>query len=1238
MLSTIRTSTELLDICTGTSSSCLLQPPPDCESRQCLTKFTIIIFPLVSLFFGVLFYPLSRHYHLPYTLVLLILGAALGAIACASDLGLLSLSLQQWVHLNPPTAFLYVFLAPLIFEAAFNTRWHVFKRLLPPIIFAAFVLVIIQNFLIAYFQLGLFGDPDWTIWSSLMFGAMLSATDPISVTATLKSVGASEMLGTLIEGESLLNDGSAFVLFEAFLENSIHPGELSVGQIIVRIFRLSIGGALLGVAFALPALVLLGLVYDEFEVETSLTVIIAFLGFWTAQAPSLLSGVICNVASGLVLSAFGRHLITPAVRAPLAEFWELLAWIANTIVFVHAGVLLTAFTWSCAGEPHEARDYLLVPGYYLYLQVIRFVLILLSRPLMALGNRWYGWKEASVVGFSGLRGAISLILALEVAGTEEIPEGVRSRVVLWTTGVVGLSLLINGVLIKPFVKGLKLDKANKSREEFLHRARAVMVQRSLMILDALCVESGFRAARWSYVVENVLPEEWLKDPQHEAMYEGAVGMINDNVNAHTRRSLDLVRKEDMNQIMYSDALNVHRSLDRFSLKRSSIEVSTPRFASHGRYNKPSSPGTGTRVRSPGISANLSQSVRAAGISASSMGHLSLGPSSPVRKHYDYHGLARRSSIDADMAKYNSWQQGTRLSQTEIHRQVQELHEREIAGQKNELDERDREVQRRLLTAILSHVRAMANVSFVEFSVLHNLEEDVQRALDANDEERDYNLFAFLDNHGRQENRIFQRTYLRLLEGKRLKGETSITTAVFVFGVLTQILKEGIPSSSPAVQLKAEQLYLGAASLLNRLEALNPTAFQWVQSQFAIYLTITKQDEVLKDMLNSGIVDDTEHNAIHHELIAVRRKHVRSRHSLFTRRASGLPTRPTPRALIKNHPLFRDLNPALLGLVERFGSVKSLKAGERIQAEKGSLILVLSGAIRPLEDDFCSDPRPKELETPDADPEASSPNGSTSPSSANSSTDINNFANGSCMHWCFRSYSFQCGPSIILGAHNTTNSSMAVVIERTSEKTFGCCEMIGSATVFTLPVAQVQEIAGKSPSFRLEITKSLARELVLESVNYLRPYSLSHFMESVSTGVDESTVVGRAFRALERLPYMTVVEIKSGDGLQYSVQGPGVLLNGKVRVSIVDTSGLVGAVNLLHEEITGPALLPGGGLIIEGIGEEPVAANVLVEAEEENLAGKRLQRWVGNRTAVDMNGRFGMYRHVEMAGMKELKIA
>lgn len=1270
-----------MEICKGTFSSCRLQPPPECEIEgedgfdQCVKYFTIVIFPLLSLVLGVISQPLTRQYGLPYTLVLLLWGVVLGLLGCAFKLGLLGISLAQWVHLSPPTAFFYVFLAPLIFEASFNTRWHVFKRLLFPILTAAFIIVILQAGLIAAFQKIIVRYEEWSWWAALMYGAMLSATDPISVTATLKAVGGSEFLLTLIEGESLVNDGSAFVLWEAFFHNTKTTEiPLSIGEIVLSIFRLSIGGMLMGVAFGVAALIILGLVYDEFEVETSLTVIVAFLGFWTAQAPSRLSGVICNVASGLVISAFGRHLITPAVRGPLEEFWELLGWIANTVVFVHAGVLLSAFTWSCAGEPNTWVDYLLVGGYYIYLQIIRMGLIILFRPFMAIGNKWYQMREAIVVGFSGLRGAISLILALEVAGRDDIDEGIKSRVVLWTTGIVGLSLLINGILVKPLVKALKLDKAKKSREEFLHRARAVMVQRSLAILDSLCVETSFKAARWSYVVKNVLPEEWLDDSQHAAMYKGGLNMIIDNVNAHARRSLEVIRHDEYNMIAHGGAHNQRRSIDLHSLRAASREF-TPKAGGYGRGVTPINRVTPRMVPTASPKRSIGEP-----------GPLSIGKSALGAKPYSYEGQTMRLSIDADVARYGGWPEDAReLSQAEIHREVQELHAKEMAGQKLELDERDREVQRRLLTAILSHVRTMSNASLVEFNVLHNLEEDVQLALDANDEGRDYNLFSFLDNRGRQKNRFFQRTYLRLVEGQRLRGETSITTAVVVFGVLTEILKEEITFSSPVVQLQAEHLYEGAASLLNRLEALNPLAFQWVQSQFAVYLTAKKQDEVLHDMLESGIVDEGEFKAVHHELIEVRRKHVRSRQSLFTRRASALPAQPSPRTLVKNHPLFSDLSPGQMSLVDRFGELVHLKAGQTVQAEKGALIVVLSGALRPIDDhllhgEFATNIRKSTAEINAAAithvqaPHHDDPSRSPTPShrlSLSQAPGVTSLASGASMHWCFPAYSVLCGPSIALTAHKSRKNQLAIAHDRISDTIFCCSEVAGSATIFSLPVTQVRQLASNSTSFRMEITRALAREIVLESVGDQRPYALSHFVESVSTGLDENTVVGRAFRVLERLPYMTVLALEAGEGAGRCVQGPGVLLNGTVRVSIVDTSGLVGAINLLHEELTGPALLPAGGLIIEEVGDggtgdgsegglrsdmaveaadaaktvleigergRDVLAHVLIEVEEEEiLVRKRLSRWTGEGQVLDMNGRFGMYRVVEMGGLKDMKV-
>jgi len=526
--------------------NCLLSPvAPPCQDHACRAQLTILIFPLLALLFGIIAQPLVPLLRLPYTLLLLIMGAILGAVGCATGLGMLTRSLRQWVHLNPPTIFFFVFLAPLIFEAAYATEWHVFKRLLVPIVTLSFVVVILQVFVVAAFQLHVlrtrFWGPSW--WSALMFGAMLSATDPISVTATLKSAGASELLNVLIEGESLLNDGSAFVLWEAFFANAKAVGAVdgdveSPLQIVVRVLRLSLGGVAMGLAFGLAALLILSLVYEAFEVETSVLVVTAFLGFWTAQVPATVSGVICNVASGLLLSAYARPLISPSVRDPLHHLWEYIAWVANTIVFVYAGLLVTAFTWSCSGSQHEWRDYLYIFVWFLFLQLLRFVFLALFHPLLSLRQKWFTPRHSIFVGLSGLRGAVSLILALEVAEAAELPSAVRSRVVLWTTGIVALSLLVNGLAVAPALKLLGLAEADVTRATFLARARSLMTQKSLAILDSLAIDGGSKATRWSYVRDNVLPAAWL-DASSVDDYVRASMDMRGAVPGDMRRSLDL---------------------------------------------------------------------------------------------------------------------------------------------------------------------------------------------------------------------------------------------------------------------------------------------------------------------------------------------------------------------------------------------------------------------------------------------------------------------------------------------------------------------------------------------------------------------------------------------------------------------------------------------------------------------------------------------------------------------------
>lgn len=1353
-------------VCGGFNSSCRLQDANAClhpggaEGEEHSADLTILIFPFLALFIGTLAQPLSRAINLSYTLLLLLIGILLGVLGCAFDLGLLSISLCQWVHLNPPTIFFYVFLAPLIFEAAFNTRWHVFRRLLVPILTAAFVIVIIQVFLIAAFQLYVIrtensDEPgnEWNWWAALMFGSMLSATDPISVTATLKSLGASELLNTLIEGESLLNDGSAFVLWEAFFENTIAEKgeELSVGEIVADIFRLSVGGAAMGVAFGLVALLIISYVYDEFEVETTTTIIVAFLGFWTAQSPSRLSGVICNVASGLVLSAFGRKLITTAVRGPLAEFWELLGWIANTIVFVHAGVLLSAFIWSCAGEPNKWYDYVFIGVYYLYLQVIRIVLMLLFLPVMRWRNAWFGWKQALVVGFSGLRGAVSLVLALEVAGTNAIGDVVGSRVVLWTTGIVGLTLLVNGLLVKPLLHLLKLDRTEKTREDFLHRARALMVQRTLYILDGLCIETMFKSARWSYVFENVLNEEWLEHTSHGESYRDGVEHVLDNRRATARFSLDAVKKDAREIKEYADMTK------RLSVEYGTLSVPTTPImnvrASFGqekydyvgdlsRYkarnpkspNIPMSPGSpearnfyedpteGAQGPIPPLFLDEPISV---GDKPSAFQKRIPSAMAPSTRGPSIEGTYHRRTLDRDVELYGTRKDKQPRTQKSIHSEIAALHRHGTTHYEGQLTDQDLEVRRRLLTAILSHVRALSNSSFVEFSVMHNLEEDCQQALDANDEAKPYDLFGFLDQSGRDSQfRLYER-FVYLIEGKALRGETAITTAFIVLGIMAEILKEDVLEESEIVRAQAQKLYLGAAAVLNRLETMNSHAFQTVKSHFAIYVCEQKQDDVLHDLVNSGIVDEQEYSTLHEELVEVRRKFLQRRRSMGFGRRGTFPQPLAPRQILAKHPLFAGLSPQQRGKrVDRFGELVHLKGGQAIKAEKGSLVLVLEGMIRPAGEHVLPEPVAAQIHktTTDVDAKAALGPGAgdivresgenvwnTAPAENNpqdSKKETNaahghhgftTLAAGGEMHWCFPRYNLFCGPVVTLMSHGegSDGEECAIVKDRAIDTDFVACEIAGKATIFTLPVDQVRALARESIEFRMELTRSLARQIVLESVSDQRPYTLSHFTEPGTMSNDVATVIGRGMRVLERLPYMQVIALRCGVSSVH-VQGPGVLLNGTVRVSVVDSSGLVGAINLLHEQLTGPALLPAGGLVLEEAHKEgrpdefkddfidpsialgtttqsetargadgiesisntaerkkgaaaqksrkaapPILAHVLVEevgvteTGVDRTALRRLLRWTADKELVDMNGRFAMNRHIELTALTQV---
>jgi len=216
-------------LCGNPQSTCLLAMNSGCQGEDCSRLVPALVFPFLAIVCGLVLQPLASRSRLPYTSLLMVVGAIMGVLGCSVEMALLTDSLRIWTHISPPTLFFHIFLAPIVFESAFNADTHLFTKSIKQILYLAFAIVTIQIVLVAVFQLYVIRSPDWGWFSALMYGSMLSATDPISVTAILKEIGAGEALNTVIEGESLFNDGSAVVFFEAFLLGAI-SGEGSAGE------------------------------------------------------------------------------------------------------------------------------------------------------------------------------------------------------------------------------------------------------------------------------------------------------------------------------------------------------------------------------------------------------------------------------------------------------------------------------------------------------------------------------------------------------------------------------------------------------------------------------------------------------------------------------------------------------------------------------------------------------------------------------------------------------------------------------------------------------------------------------------------------------------------------------------------------------------------------------------------------------------------------------------------------
>jgi CPA1 family monovalent cation:H+ antiporter len=370
---------------------------------------------------------LTRRLRLPYTVGLVLAG-----------MGLYFTHVYIKWHLSRDLIF-FVFLPPLVFEAALFINWREFRKDLPVVGLLVSVGVALTA---AATALGMHVGLDWDWGSAVIFGVLIAATDPVSVIATFKGAKVPARLRLLMEAESLLNDGTAAVAFVAVLGvlAGAHPGPLAVAwSLIVTVA----GGLLVGSAVAAALMLLAGRTPD-YLVEITFTTLAAYGSFFIAEYYHV-SGVLAALAAGLVVGNFRTSsLITSAGRHALGPFWEYVAFVANSLIFLLLG----------AQEAQQHFKALWAPA------ALAVILVTLGRaiaiyPLCAVFSctpRKVELRYQHVLFWGGLRGALALALALALP--TELPR--HDDIVTITFAVVAFSIFVQGLTISPLLRVLGL--------------------------------------------------------------------------------------------------------------------------------------------------------------------------------------------------------------------------------------------------------------------------------------------------------------------------------------------------------------------------------------------------------------------------------------------------------------------------------------------------------------------------------------------------------------------------------------------------------------------------------------------------------------------------------------------------------------------------------------------------------------------------------------------------------------
>jgi CPA1 family monovalent cation:H+ antiporter len=420
--------------------------------------------------------PLADRLRLPMSVILAVIGVMIGAAA------LFFLRTELTDVLNPvaeailglpirSNVFLYVFLPTLLFQATLGMN---LRRMLDdwvPILVLAIVAVVVATLAVGYALHWVSALP---LAACLLIGAIVSTTDPSAVVSIFRSISAPRRLARIIEGESLLNDAAAIALFGLFMGFvMLGVPDPDLGEAIARFPVLLAGGALTGWFAARLAIIVMGVFARHERAQISISVALPYLAYIVAEQSIGASGVIAVVAAGLTLNLTAPGRLPPQAWANMREVWDLLAYWAGALIFILAALLIPRLL-----EEARPGDFLLIVVVVLAAIAARAVILFGLLPLLTAvrASPQVEPRYRTAILWGGLRGAVTLALALAVTESLRIPLETKRLVGILATGFTLFTLIVQGTTLRWVIGRLGLDRLPPLDEALSRQVVAVSLQ------------------------------------------------------------------------------------------------------------------------------------------------------------------------------------------------------------------------------------------------------------------------------------------------------------------------------------------------------------------------------------------------------------------------------------------------------------------------------------------------------------------------------------------------------------------------------------------------------------------------------------------------------------------------------------------------------------------------------------------------------------------------------------------